>query len=160
MEQTPDSPDEINAEAKGSGLAGDLIPQPAQKEVILLKPSRELSVKLLSELNFQESIVGYKMHSMAGSTQNYLYSFEDVVNFLHFDAGDLNIRGSGSIGYIDLNKLQEWVAGVFGDKELAEAIGEKIKEGSSYKESVELIKPLMEQRLKQCEEIAREETEA
>ena len=67
---------------------------------------------------------------------------------------------SGSIGYINPNKLAKWIEDIFGDFELAEAIGEKIKENSNYKDQVKAIKPLMEQRLKQCREIIGEETEA
>ena len=73
--------------------------------------------------------------------------------------GDLRVRGSGSIGYIDPNKLEKWVGEVFGDKELAQAIGEKIREGNSYQERILPIRELMEQRLKQCKEISGGETE-
>ena len=74
----------------------------------------------------------------------------------YFAASSLSPLGS----LYDLDELQKWVGEVYGDKELAETIGEKIKEGSSYKEQVEAIKPLMEQRLRQCERIVGVDTEA
>jgi len=131
-----------------------------EKVVRLSEPTKELATRLLSEVGFKERLVGVTMHPKAGNIGASIYSFEEAANLLHYDAGDLRIRGTGSIGYIDLYDLQKWVGGVYGDKELAETIGEKIKEGSSYKEQVEAIKPLMEQRLRQCKKIVGVDTEA
>ena len=161
MAEFSEQSEELAPKLEEIELAGELAPQPeAEKVIKLSEPSKELTTRLLSEITFKERLVGVYMHSMAGNIEESIYSFEEAVDLLHFDAGELRIRGSGSIGYIDLDELQKWVGDVFGDKELAEAIGEKIKEGSSYKERVLPIKVLMQQRLNQCKEIAGEGTEA
>ena len=131
----------------------------AEKVVRLSAPSIELATKLLTEVGFNERLVGVSMHPMAGNIEASIYSFEEATNFLHCDEGDLRIRNTGSIGYINLDELKKWVGEVFGDKELAETIGEKIEKGSNYKEQVEVIQTLMEQRLRQCEKIVGVDTE-
>lgn len=132
----------------------------AETVVKLSEPSKELATRVLGKVSFQERLIGTRMHSMVGNISESFYSFKEAAGFMYVDVvGGLVVRGSGSIRYINPEKLQKWVGEVFGDKELAEAIGEKIKEVSSYKERVRLIKGLMQQRLKQCEEIVGEETE-
>ena len=134
-------------------------PPPKEKEEMQLsQPSKELAKRLLTRVGFYERLIGYKMNPMQGNMEEAVYSFKDAINLLHIDIGDFNVRTTGSIGYIDPSRLERWVGETLGDKELAEAIGKKAEEGKSYKERVEAIKPLMEQRLKQCREIVGEET--
>lgn len=141
-------------------LKEEVASEPEEKEEIQLsEPSKELAKRLLTLVGFKERLIGFKMTPMQGNMEESIYSFKDAIDLLWFDVGDLSVRTSGSIGYIDPGKLEKWVGEVFGDKELAEAIGKKAKEGSNYKERLEAIKPLMKQRLKQCREIIGEETE-
>jgi len=136
-------------------------PLPKEKEEIkLLQPSKELAKRLLTRVGFNERLKGYKMSPMQGNMEESIYSFKDAINLLHVDIGDFNVRTTGSIGYIDPVRLERWVGETLGDKELAEVISKKAKEGNSYKERVETIRPMMEQRLKQCREIIGEETES
>ena len=132
----------------------------AEKVAELSEPSRELATKILTEVGFKERLVGVTMHPRAGNTDILIYSFEEATVLLHYDAGNLGIEATGSIGYINLNALQKWVGDIYGDKELAEIIRERIKAGGSFKEQVEYIKPLMEQRLRQCKGIVGADTEA
>ena len=155
------APQPENATASEPQLKEEVASEPEEKEEIqLLKPSKELAERLLARVGFKERLIGYKMTPMQGNMEESIYSFKDANDFMWFDFGELSVKTSGSIGYIDPVKLEKWIAEVFGDKELADAIGKKAKEYSNYKARFEAIKPLMEQRLKQCREIIGEETEA
>ena len=131
----------------------------------LSKPSRELAVRLLSEVSFEERITGVWMHTMGGGTECFILSLKEAIGFLKPNEGSVWATG-GWICYIDPDNLQKWVAEKLTDKELAQAIGQFVKQcdGCSdpierYQKRVRLMKPvkeLMEQRLKQCEEIAGE----
>jgi len=129
--------------------------QEEKEEIQLSKPSKELAIRILTRVSFQERLIGYKMMATTGNLEESIYSFKDAIDLLWFDVGELGVRTSGSIGYIDPVKLERWVGETLGDKELADAIGKKVKEYSNYREQVESIKPLMKQRLRQCQEIAR-----
>ena len=71
-----------------------------------------------------------------------LYSFREVVSLLN---------QTGALLGPDM--LARWVREVQGDRELAYKMEDAIKQGNSDHERLELIKGLMQQRLKQCEEI-------
>ncbi|MDD4876328.1 MAG: hypothetical protein PHQ86_04260 [Dehalococcoidales bacterium] len=129
------------------------------KIVRLSEPSKELAARVLAEVDFKERFVGVNMHPMAGNTEVSIYRFEEAINLLHYNTGDLRIKGTGSIGYIDFNKLQKWIEEVYKDKELAKIINKKINDNYSYKDQVEAIKPVMEQRLRQSKEIVRVDME-
>ncbi len=119
----------------------------------LSQPSMELATGLLRELDFQERLVGVRMIPMAGEKNISIYSFRELVDFLHVDLEDGYAKTSGYIGYMDLAILEKSVREQFGDQELALAIREKVEKGKSYAERVWAIQELLEQRLKQCEEI-------
>lgn len=118
----------------------------------LSEPSPELAARILSELGSEECLGGYKMSAMAGNTFFPLYSFEAAVNFLHADSFELlsAYGNKGSIGYIDPGVLRRWVAEVFRDQELAEAIDQEIANQESYAAQVEPIRALLAKRLQQC----------
>jgi len=154
-------PQPDNTTASEPQLKEGVASVPEEKEKIQLsKPSKELAKRLLTQVGFKDRLIGYKMTPMQGNLEESIYSFKDANEFLWFDFGEFGVKSSGSIGYIDPIKLEKWIFEVFGDKELAEAIGKKTKESNNYKERLEAIKPLVEQRLKQCWEIIGEKTEA
>jgi hypothetical protein len=164
MVELPEQSEELAPQPEGecaaeSEVPGEPPPELEEKEEVKLsQPSMEMATRILTELGFKERLVGSQITEMAGEQEEYIYSFKEATDLLHCDVTGL--KGSGSIGYIEPNKLAEWIRSIFGDKELAQVIEEKIKEGSSYKDRAEAIRPLMEQRLKQCKEIAGEETGA
>jgi len=131
-----------------------------KQEIKLSPPSKEMAAKMLAEVGFKDRLEGTKMAAMAGDIRESLYSFKEAVKFLHFNVGSWTDRGIGSIGYINPVELEKWIRNVFGDLELAEAIGTEIKVNINYKDQARAIMPLMQQRLRQCEEIAGEETKA
>ncbi len=118
----------------------------------LTQPSPELVAKILSELGSDECLGGYKISAMGGNAFYPLYSFEAAVNFLYADSYDLlsAFGNKGSIGYIDPGVLGRWVAEVFQDQELAEAIDRETARRENYADQVEPIRVLMAERLQQC----------
>lgn len=123
--------------------------------VRLSEPSRELAARLLGEIGFEERLRAANLTPMAGAREHSIYGFRQAVNFLRIDEfEDLMAAGPrASIAYVDPDALRRWVAEVFGDMELADAIGKAIAEGSSYVETMRPVKALMEHRLSQCEAV-------
>ena len=119
---------------------------------LFTEPNKDLAQKILSEVDSEERLVGFKMNPRAGNKPFSLYSLEEVVNFLQVDSmGELLTKGSrASIGYVDFQALQGWVSEVMGDKELAKAIGEEVERKDNYWHQVKVIKSLLEDRLNQC----------
>lgn len=118
----------------------------------LSEPSPELALKLLQEVGYEGRLVGYKMSPATGNEQCSLYSLQEVADFLRMDSlEDYLLKGGHpSIGYVDLEELTRWVGEVLGDRELARALEEELKQGESYQAKVALVKPLLKQRLEQC----------
>jgi len=99
--------------------------------------------------------VGARMSPMGGVQEYPVYGFREAVNFLQVDsAAEVLAWGPrASIPYVDPKVLRAWVEEVFGDTELAEAIGEVIHVGDNYPETMGRIRVLMCQRLSQCEAV-------
>jgi hypothetical protein len=121
--------------------------------VPLSEPPEELVTKLLSRVGLEERLVGLKMTPMSGVQQYPIHGFRQAVNFLRLDsAGEVLAMGPrASIPYVDPKVLERWVAEVFGDTDLADAIGEATNRGNNYVDRMGRIRELMEQRLSQCE---------
>ena len=118
----------------------------------LSEPSKELARRLLSEVDFEDRIVGVKIMWRAGNKVSSIYSFREAVDFLHTDSLEdlLSMGTRSSIGFIDPDKLKRWVSDVLGDKELAEEMGKEIEKHNNYADMAKVIKQLMQQRLSQC----------
>ncbi len=129
----------------------------------LSEPSKELAARLLSELGYEERLVGYKMTAMNGNTPESLYSLQEAIDILQADSPEtLLLKGGNlSLGYIDPGDLRKWVEEVLGDSELAGAIGLELEMGkeSGYAKQIGAIKALMAQRLRQCKELMEKETQ-
>lgn len=119
----------------------------------LSEPPEELVTKLLSRVGLEERLVGLKMTPMSGVQQYPIHGFRQAVNFLRLDsAGEVLAMGPrASIPYVDPKVLERWVAEVFGDTDLADAIRKATNRGNNYVERMGRIRELMEQRLNQCE---------
>ena len=118
----------------------------------LPEPTRDVAARILSEVDFDKRLIGYDMKPRAGNTPLSLYSFAEAVNFLHVDSlEDLMIPGArGSVGYIDLEALKNWVATVMGDEDLAAAIDEAVTQNDNYHDQAHAVKEVMMERLGQC----------
>ena len=122
---------------------------------MLSKPSTALAARLHKEVGFEERLIGTKMSPKAGNRICSIYSFEEATRFFDRDAIEelLNVGGGSSLAYIDLEKLSDWVADIFKDKELSDRITKEIRKSSSYVEKAKAVRRLMEERLAQCKEI-------
>ncbi len=119
----------------------------------LSPPSQDLAKRILTEVGWEERIEGFFEAPMRGNMRELVYSFRDAANLLMADVSDPWSTRSGLLGYFEFNELQAWIRDVFGDKELAHAIAEVIKDDRCLKEQIESIKALMNYRLRQCEEL-------
>jgi len=92
---------------------------------------------------------------MTGVRQCPVYGFREAVNLLQVgSAAEVLAWGPrASVPYVDPKVLRMWIEEVFGDTELAEAIGEVIHAGDNYPEAMGRIRELMGQRLRQCEAV-------
>jgi hypothetical protein len=111
------------------------------------EPTRELARRMLSEVEFEDRLVGYQLYPRLGEVEITLFSFEEIVAFL----GDQN-------PYVDLKKLETWVREVIGDHELAEKINRLTGKNLSAFEKMAQAGSMMEARLKQCRRVAGMET--
>jgi hypothetical protein len=184
MAELSEKPEELAPISEEAKQAGEVPPQPApeataheepvqepeEKPVIKLsKPSKKLAKKLLnSKVRFEDRLIGTRENPEAGEETEFIYRFKDAVQFLQWNYDDFWI-GLDWTYSIDSRALQKWVGEVLGDKELAIAIEDKIKELAIYSghkrylkgiEHTKEIKGLMEYRLKQCNELITGETEA
>lgn len=121
--------------------------------MVLPEPSEELATRLLCRLGVGERLVGVKMSPMSGVQQYPIYGFREAVNFLKLDSAAevLSWAPHVSVPFVDPKVLRLWVEEVFGDSDLAEAIGKVIGEGHSHAETIGRARELMKQRLEQCE---------
>jgi hypothetical protein len=121
----------------------------------LPEPSPELAAKLLGEVRYEERLMGFRMTPMAGALQHPIYGLRQAVGFLQIDSYEEVIAAGprGSVPYVDPKALRSWVGHVFGDTELAEALGQAIDGGANYVETIRPIIDLLQQRLTQCEAV-------
>lgn len=126
----------------------------AEKQV-LPEPSPELAVKLLSEVGFEERLVGYEMSPATGQTPRSLYSLAEVARFVGVGgAVELLTRGSqASIGYLDPEAVIRWVETILGDAALASALRRKLAGCATYREKAGVVHELLQQRLAQCQAV-------
>lgn len=128
----------------------------------LSEPSVELAAKILSEVADDQQLGGYRMTAGSGPTFFALHSLEAAVNLLGTDSIErlLSQGNRGSLGYIDPGVLKRWVDEVFGDHELAVAIGLEIDAGESYADRVGPIRALLAERLQQCRDLTEQPEQA
>lgn len=117
-------------------------------------PSAALANRLTTDVDYEERLVGVKLHGLKGNTQMGLFSLREAMEFMGMDdLDDLQRYGSkGSIHYVDFDALVEWVREVHGDDELADAIEESVAAHDNYRDQVGPVKELMGARLAQVEE--------
>ncbi len=108
----------------------------------LSKPSRQLGVRVLNKVPFENRFIGYRLSERHGASRVTSYSFQEVVNLL-----------KDQMPRVDFNALQEWVQKVIGDKELAERVATAVEKENNDHDRVVCIKNLMEERLIQCKKM-------
>jgi len=105
-------------------------------------PSRELAMRVLTEVDFERRLNGFILRERAGALPVTMYSFEEVVSLLN----DPYPR-------VDFNELEGWTRETMDDMELAEQIAEAVRIGHSDQDRLQHIKKLMEERLNQCKKL-------
>lgn len=123
----------------------------------LPEPSKDVATRILSEVPYNDRLIGFRMTPRSGNTPLSLYAFEEAVKFLHVDSlEDLLTPGSkGSVGYIDLEALKGWVSRVMDDQDLAAAIDEIVRNNDNYHDQANAVQTLMDERLQQCKEVVK-----
>lgn len=102
-------------------------------------PSKRLISRILTEVGFEERLIGYRFRERTGPTSIALYSFEEVVGFL-----------SDPFPLMDFALLESWIRKSIGDTQLADRINDIVKRDSSNQDKTHRIRNLMEERLIQC----------
>lgn len=89
---------------------------------------------------------------MAGNVEQPIVSIPEAVSFLKMASLQQVIAAGprASVPYIDPKALQAWTRDVFGDKELAEAIGEQVSKGKNYREQADSARELLALRVEQA----------
>jgi hypothetical protein len=108
----------------------------------LLEPSKKLASRILTEVEFEDRLMGYRLRERTGPVAMTLYSFSEVVGLLN-----------DPLPRIDFNRLAQWIREVMGDAELAGKIQEVIEEDCGQQERLWRIKDLMEERLLHAKKI-------
>ncbi len=109
----------------------------------LEEPAAELVSNVLSEVGFEDRLIGYRLRERSGMTAITLYSFEEVVVLL----SDAHPR-------LDFSRLEKWLRETINDQELAVKIKQVMEQKASDQEKSLGIRDLMLKRLVQCRKIA------
>jgi hypothetical protein len=120
--------------------------------VNLPEPSRDVALRVVGEVDFEERLLGVKMRPMVGNQEHFIYSVKEVIEFLRMESveGLLTPGSKEYVGYIDLHILEKWMAEIIKDKDLAEAIKEESARSNNFKDQVTSIKALIAERFSQC----------
>ena len=105
----------------------------------LSEPTQEMAISILTEVGFEDRLIGYRFRERSGMMPVTLYSFEEVVALLM----DSNPR-------IDFSRLENWLRKAVKDSELAEKVKQVADQDISDQKKSELIRNLMLERLLQC----------
>jgi hypothetical protein len=116
--------------------------------------SVEMAKKLMGEVEFKDRIIGTKMSGAGGNNRVSIYSLQEVAEFLHADSIDVLMQmGKSTISQINIPELIRWIADVYEDQELADAITEGISTADNYIGEINIIRSLIKERINQCEEV-------
>lgn len=120
----------------------------------LTQPDPETAESHLEKVDFDNRLIGVKMHGHKGNEQVNLYTLADVAEFIGMAPMDMlqQYGNKGMVHYVDPEALVEWLESVQGDKELAAAVEAEIEGHDNYQDRIEPIKELLKERLEQIEE--------
>ena len=109
---------------------------------LLSNPSTQLASRILSEVNFDQRLEGFRLRERAGILAIQLYSVSEIVGFL-----------SDPFPRIDFIALSDWVLNVMEDPELSEMITGIAVSDASDLEKTRQIRNLMGIRLVQSKKM-------
>ena len=105
-------------------------------------PSHDLSKRILTEVGFEDRLVGFSLHERTGPNPVTMYSFEEVLSLLK----ERHPR-------LDFSELEGWVRETMGDTELAGEITVVVRSERSDQDKSLRIKKLLGERLNQCKRL-------
>ena len=108
----------------------------------LTAPSRELALRVLHEVGFDDRLMGGSLHLRGGVRKFSLYSLEEVFMLLREPHPQ-----------VDLDRLENWVRTVIHDRELADRIKVAIGQKATGQDALPLIRDLVGLRLIQCKQL-------
>ena len=110
---------------------------------LLSNPSKKLALRILSEVNYDQRMEGFRLRDRAGIIKAQLYSFSEIIVFL-----------SDSFPKIDFQALAQWVLTVMEDPELSEKIKDVVASNTAELEKTRRIRDLMGIRLVQSKKMS------
>jgi hypothetical protein len=114
----------------------------------LAPPHNKIAFKILSQVSFEDRLIGYCVGERSGASSISLYSFQEVIDFL-----------GSTFPQIDFKDLERWTRLVIGDEELGKSISNAVEAEPNDHERTQRIRTLMEERLGQCKKQARVSTQ-
>lgn len=120
----------------------------------LAEPDAQTANAHREKVEYDNRLIGVKMHGHKGNEQVSLYTLEDVAEFIGMGPIE-KLRQYGNremVHYVDPDSLVEWLETVQGDRELATAVQAEIKANDNYRDRIVPIKQLLKERLMQIEE--------
>lgn len=120
----------------------------------LAQPDPETAANHREKVEYDERLIGVKMHGHKGNEQVNLYTLEDVAEFIGMAPMEMleQYGNKGMVHYVDPKSLVKWLETVQGDEELARAVEEEIEAHDNYQAQVKPIEELLKERLEQIEE--------
>jgi hypothetical protein len=120
----------------------------------LTQPATQTAAAHRSKAEFEERLIGVKMHGHKGNEQVNLYTLADVAEFVGMAPQEslLQFGSKGMIHYVDPEALVEWLETVKGDEELADAVRAEVEAHDNYRDRIDPIKDLLKARLDQIED--------
>ncbi len=111
----------------------------------LTPPDIKTVFKILSQVSFEDRLIGYRIGERSGTSRISLYSLQEVVDFLGY-----------TFPQLDFKSLERWIRKVMGDDELGEGISKAIETESNDHDRTPRIRALLSERLAQCKKQALE----
>jgi hypothetical protein len=105
----------------------------------LSEPDEQLVSRVLSEVEYEDRLIGYRMRERIGPIRVSVYSFEEAVHLLN-----------DSFPCLNPENLIEWIEVVVKDEELAARIAEAVEQEGNDRDRMLRARALMGERLCQC----------
>lgn len=110
----------------------------------LKQPEPELLTRILSEVDFDQRLVGYRYRGRWSSIPADLYSVREVALLL-----------SDKCPAIELDRLEQWLRDTIGDTELADRVVAICQQSEvNDRERLQQVRALLDERLAQCRDSA------
>jgi len=119
------------------------------------EPTLELVNHISRELPYEDRLTAYHTNAATGSQTLICYTMADMVKGLFKTRwnGLLQSGSKASLTWVDMDKLVAWVRDKIGDVELADAMEQAIDKDACYKDQVDALVPVLEERVEQYRQV-------